>query len=134
MSHADLDLREGRSEAAAARLPGTAVERWIPLILRTGSQEERDRTAADIESTSMASRDPENKYFTASWLAATGYPAGALRLLRKAVEANYFCVPAMDNNPLFDSVRKDPEFAAVHAEAVRKQKEFVAHRAAAPHA
>jgi TolB-like protein/tetratricopeptide (TPR) repeat protein len=133
MSHADLDLREGRNEAAAARLPGTAVERWIPLILRTGSQEERDRTAADIESTSMASRDPENKYFSASWLAATGYPAGALRLLRKAVEANYFCVPAMDNNVLFDSVRKDPEFAAIHAEAVRRQKEFVAHRAAAPH-
>ena len=125
MSHADLELREGKKEAAAARLPGTAVEHWIPLILRTGSQEERDRTAAAIESTAVASRDPENKYFTASWLAATGYPAGALRLLRKAVEANYLCVPAMDNNVLFDSVRKDPEFAAIHADAVRRQKEFV---------
>ena len=134
MSHADLDLREGRNEAAAARLPDSSVEWWIPLILRTGSQDERDRTAAAIESKAMTSRDPENKYFNASWLAATGYPAGALRLLRKAVEANFLCVPAMDNNVLFDSIRKDPEFAAIHAEAARRQKEFVAHRAATPRA
>ena len=56
----------------------------------------------------------------------------ALRLLRRAVNGNYLCVPAMDNDPLFDSVRKDPEFAAIRAEAVRRQKEFIAQRATAP--
>ncbi len=134
MRHADLDQRQGKREAAAALLPNTRVETWGPLILlQSGSQTERDRLAAEEESRAMTFRDPENKYFIASWLAANGYPAGALRLLRKAVEADYLCVPAMDNNVLFDSVRKDPEFAAIHAEAVRKQKEFVAHRAATPH-
>jgi len=132
MSHADLDLRAGRKDAASERLPNTLSERWIPLFQRTGSQEERDRTAAAIEEKAMASRDPENKYFNAAWLAAAGYGSAALRLLRKAVESDYFCVPAMDNNVLFDSVRKDPEFSAIRAEAVRRQKEFVAHRAAAP--
>ena len=134
MRHADLDQRQGKREAAAALLPNTRVETWGPLILlQSGSQTERDRLAAEEESRAMTFRDPENKYFIASWLAANGYPAGALRLLRKAVEADYLCVPAMDNNVLFDSVRKDPEFAAIHAEAVRKQKEFVAHRAATSH-
>jgi hypothetical protein len=109
------------------------VAAWGPLILlQAGSQAERDRLAAEEEARALTFRDPENKYFIASWLAANGYPAGALRLLRKAVESDYLCVPAMDNNVLFDSVRKDPEFAAIHAEAVRRQKEFVAHRAAAP--
>ena len=134
MRHADLDQRAGKREAAAALLPNTRVETWGPLLLpQSGSQAERDRLAADEEARALTFRDPENKYFIASWLAANGYPAGALRLLRKAVEADYLCVPAMDNNVLFDSVRKDPEFAAIHAEAVRRQKEFVAHRAAAPH-
>ncbi len=42
-----------------------------------------------------------------------------------AVEANYLCYPSMDRNPSFDSIRKDPEFAAIRAEAIRKQKEFL---------
>ncbi len=37
----------------------------------------------------------------------------------------------MDHDPLFESVRKRPEFAAVRAEAIQaKQQAFVAGRAA----
>ena len=78
----------------------------------------------------MADRDPENSYYMAGFLAFGGYREGALRLLRKSVETNFLSYPAMDTNPLFDSIRKDPEFAAVRAEAIRKQKDFVAQRAA----
>lgn len=59
-----------------------------------------------------------------------GYREATLRLLRKAVEGNYLCYPAMDSEPLFDGIRKDPEFAAIRAEAIRKQKEFLDRRAA----
>jgi hypothetical protein len=64
----------------------------------------------------------------AFWLASCGYRDAALRLLRRAVEDNYLCVPAMDRNVLFDPIRKDPEFAAIREEALRRQKEFVAKR------
>ena len=63
-------------------------------------------------------------------LASAGYPQAALRLLRKAVLGNYLCVPAMDNDPLFDSVRKDPEFAATHPRGGRPPPPERIHRSA----
>jgi hypothetical protein len=67
----------------------------------------------------------------ARWLAWCGYRDAALRLLRRAVEDNYLAVPAMDRTVLLDSIRKDPEFAAIRDEAMRRQKEFVARRSGA---
>ena len=52
-------------------------------------------------------------------------PAGALRLLRKAVEGNYLCVPAMDTEPALrfgpqgSGVRGDPRRGHPAAEGVR---------------
>jgi serine/threonine protein kinase/tetratricopeptide (TPR) repeat protein len=135
-SLADLLLREGkRSEAArvledTSSSPDTYRAPFIHFIQGSGAKSDRDRAAAAIEAENNAVRDPEARYNAASWLAACGYPDGAVRLLRRAVEGNYLAVPGMDNNVLFDSVRKNPEFAAIRAEAERRQKEFLAHRAA----
>ena len=122
--------REGKTEAAAALFAATGFEPAAQLLRRSGTQAERDRISAAMEGASNSDLDPENQYYIGALLAATGYPDAGIRLLRKAVAGNYLSYPAMDLDPLYESVRKHPEFAAIRAEAIRRQKEFVARRGA----
>ena len=124
--------REGKTEAAAALYAATGFAEAAQLMRKSGTKADRDRVSAVLEAATLADRDPEDKYYVASILASTGYPAGALRVLRNGVEANYLGYPAMDHDPLFESIRNDPEFAAIRAEAIRRQKAFLARRASAP--
>ena len=131
-TEADTLLREGQRDRAMAMAPSSpaAPKGYAGYeVLRRAPGAERDRLAADVETAAMSDRDPENKYFAAGHLALAGYGDGALRLLRKAVEDSYLCHEAMDRDPLFEALRKSPEYAAVHAESVRRQKEFLAKRA-----
>ena len=122
-------LREGKIDAAVAAIGADFPE--AALVLRKAAPAgDRNGAATELEKIAMADRDPENSYYMAGFLAFGGYREPALRLLRKSVENNFLSYPAMDTNPLFDSIRKDPEFAAIRAEAIGKQKEFVAQRAA----
>jgi TolB-like protein/Flp pilus assembly protein TadD len=126
---AQLLLRENKPEPAASLLQQSPRFAQIAgLITRSGSQAERDRAAESLAARALGERDPENRYSMAFWLAYCGYRDAPLRLLRRAVEGNYLCVPAMDRNVLFDSIRKEPEFAAIREEALRRQQEFVAKR------
>ncbi len=127
----DLLLREGKLEAAAeikrTRRAVSAVD-YSTMLLRSGSASDRDRLAERVEAGFAALRDPEPKFLGAGFLALSGYRDAALRLLRKAVEGNYLCYPAMDYDPLLNSIQKDPEFAAIRAEAIKRQKPFLAAR------
>jgi eukaryotic-like serine/threonine-protein kinase len=127
----DLLLREGKLEAAAeikrTRRAVSAVD-YSTMLLRSGSASDRDRIAERVEAGFASLRDPEPKFLGAGFLALNGYRDAALRLLRKAVEGNYLCYPAMDYEPLFNSIQKDPEFAAIRAEAIKRQKPFLAAR------
>ena len=77
----------------------------------------------------MTERDSEPKYFVGTNLAFCGQPEPALRLLRRAVEENYCGYPSMDSDPLLESVRGTPEFAAIRSAGIECQKNFLAHRA-----
>ena len=59
-------------------------------------------------------------------MAWCGNTALALRLLRRSVGDNYLAVPAMDRDPLLAKVRNTPEFVAVRALAIEKQKKLPA--------
>ena len=125
---AELLLREGKRDAAGSLMPAGG---WRSLLITAGSpRAELDRLAAEQEAFVTASPDSESHYMTGGFLAFTGYPEIGVRLLRKAVEGNYLAVPAMDTDPFYASVRARPEFAAIRAEAVRRQKDFLAKRPA----
>ncbi|HEY2461430.1 MAG TPA: winged helix-turn-helix domain-containing protein [Candidatus Acidoferrum sp.] len=69
--------------------------------------------------------DPEVVYFVAGHFAYCGQKAQAFQLLRSAVEANYCSYPALDRDPMFASVRNDPEFKAIRSQAMACQKSFL---------
>ncbi|HXM79621.1 MAG TPA: hypothetical protein VOA00_10340, partial [Thermoanaerobaculia bacterium] len=58
-----------------------------------------------------------------------GQRQAALHQLRTAVEGGFVAHPAMETDPLYAGVRSDPEFAAIRALAIERQKKFLAHRA-----
>jgi serine/threonine protein kinase len=69
--------------------------------------------------------DSEPRYWFASIFASCGQKEAALRLLRSAVEQGYYQYPAMERDPLFASLRGDPEFQRIRDLAMNKQREFV---------
>ena len=123
---AELLLREGKREAAAALMPAGG---WRSALLTAGGPKaETDRLAAEQETYATASPDSESQYMSGGFLAFMGYPEIGERLLKRAVEGNYLAVPAMDTDPFYASVRQRPGFAAIRAEAVRRQNEFLKKR------
>ncbi|HVE65861.1 MAG TPA: hypothetical protein VNC59_04710, partial [Thermoanaerobaculia bacterium] len=83
----------------------------------------------DVREEFATGRDSEPRFNVASRVAFCGDRESALHLLRKAVEGNYCSYPAMDRDPLFDSIRKTPEFAEVRRAAMACHQRFLAYRA-----
>jgi TolB-like protein len=132
----NVRLKQGRPAETLAllkKLPGNDRIRLTQGCLEGRPLPQGDPILRDIESRVLAERDPEPKYFEASRLSYCGYTDMALRLLRRAVEANYLAYPAMDRDPLLAKVRITPEFASIRALAIEKQKELAASRGAAGH-
>jgi len=133
-TEADLLLREGRRAEAFSNLSRLQdmfpeSERAVMIACAAGRPSSVPAEAlSHMMDSILAARDSEPKYFEACHLAACGHPEQALRLLRRSVDENYVAFPKMDNDPLLESVRKTPEFAAIRAEAIRKQKEIVERR------
>ena len=130
----DLRLRQGRPAEALVllRRRPKSFQGLDPLVpcLEGQPLPEGDPSLREFEALLMRDRDPEPKYFNASHLAYCGNSGMALRLLRRAVEDNYLAVQAMDRDPLLSKIRNTPEFAAIRALAVEKQKQLTARRGA----
>ena len=131
-NEADILLREGRV-AEARKIwdqAQRANDRVVAGLLDPSiSRADRDRQCAAVEETFGAFRDPEPPYTVAGYLASVGCSQPALRMLRQVVEKNYLADPDLD--PLFASLRADPEFQKIRAEGQRKRREFLAQRGSA---
>ena len=96
--------------------------------LNHSPQEQIRNTMARIETDPVAALDREIPYQIAEDFAFCGQVEGALRQLRKAIQGNYCSYPAMDKDPVFDAIRRRPEYAELRAAAVQCQQSFLAHR------
>ena len=133
----DILLREKKYEEAIGRLkqlPSAALfnPRLSEACLEHRPLREIEGMIRTDEAQTMATRDAEPKYFSASYYALCQQRDAALRMLRAAVEHNYCSYPAVDNDPLFDLVRDTREFAPIHADAAECNRKFLAHRAKRP--
>jgi hypothetical protein len=61
--------------------------------------------------------DPEAAYATAPMLAYCGRSQDALRFLERAVQSGYCAYPAVDLDPAWARLRKDPAFLRIRAHA-----------------
>ena len=130
-----LLVREGKPEDAA-RIRATelgrsdAYPRWLSACLARRPPSADGPLPVDVREEFATGRDSEPRFNVASRVAFCGDRESALHLLRKAVEGNYCSYPAMDRDPLFDSIRKTPEFAEIRRAAMACHQRFLAHRAA----
>jgi DNA-binding winged helix-turn-helix (wHTH) protein/TolB-like protein len=125
----DVLLREGKGKEAL-QVPRPNVGAWTSydMLLACAAH----KPAADIAT--LAKRiepddDPESNYFAASHLAYCGQTAAALDMLKRTVKANYCAYPAMDTDPMFASIRSQPEYAEIRAIGKSCQDTFLAGRA-----
>ena len=117
--------REGKTEEAAALYAATGFVQAAQLMRKSGTQADRDRTAAALEAGVLSDPDPENPYYISGILASTGYPAGgaAPAAKRRRAElprlARHGPRPALRVDPEGPRVRGDPRRGDPEAEGVR---------------
>jgi TolB-like protein len=129
---AQVRVHQRRTADAVAAVQNGANPDILAMVTSAGSAAEREAGMARAEASALHDPDPENRYFFAILSANAGRREPALRLLRAAVDGNYLLHEGMDRDPVFASIREDPEFAAIRAESVRRQKEFLAKRTSKP--
>ena len=125
-------LRQERyDEALAISLPASRFGGWFGDCLTRRPPAATGPIPSRTRDLILATPDSEPKYTIGTFTALCGAREDALVLLRTAVEQNYCGYPAMDREPLFDSIRKTPEFAEIRKLGIACQKRFLAHRDAA---
>jgi len=122
------DTATALQESTAASKGGFRFADLGHMYLSHAPEAQLRSAAADLETDPRSSRDPELLYFNAGILSYCRQRDAALRQLRKAIEGNYCSYPAMDQDPLFDSVRQGQKFAELRQAGVQCQQSFLSHR------
>jgi hypothetical protein len=128
-----IALRSGNTaavltEAGGASRSGFRFADVVPACVNRAPEAELSKAVAGLETDSIAAQDPEMLYVNAEALSFCGFGDAALRQLRKAIAGNYCSYPAMEKDPLFDSIRHRPEFGELRQAGINCQESFQAHR------
>jgi DNA-binding winged helix-turn-helix (wHTH) protein/TolB-like protein len=68
--------------------------------------------------------DPEAMYKVSQAYSVLGDKTSALRVLRRSIEAGFFCYPYFTTDPLLNELRNDPEFTALSNAAHQRHEAF----------
>jgi hypothetical protein len=126
---ADIRLREGKPDQARAllrKVEGRFSSYDFLGCLENPGNSQLDAKWRELEPQLVAGRDGEPKYYDAGRAAFCHQYTGALHLIRSAVEGNFLPYPAMDKDPLLAPLRSYPEFSAIRALAIERQRQIVA--------
>jgi eukaryotic-like serine/threonine-protein kinase len=122
-------LREGHlAEAKSAAQHMSKDAPWYGGLLEACLNHQGDMPRVVLESKAglISERDPEMKYFQASFLAFCGQKLMATTLLRSAIEHNYCASSALQTDPLWANVRDSLEFEELQSLANQCQTRFLA--------
>ena len=70
--------------------------------------------------------DAELKYKMTQAYAVLGEKQAALRMLQHTVEGGFFCYPCLESDPLLTTIRSEPEFQRLAADARERHEQFKA--------
>jgi hypothetical protein len=100
----------------------------IRACLHNAPTAEVDKLAREVAPEILANPDAENRYVISSDFAFCGQKDVALRLLKSSVTGKYCAYTAMQNDPMFATLRGTPEFTELLSAAKQCQSDFLAQR------
>jgi serine/threonine protein kinase len=106
----------------------TNIARMIRACLHNAPTAEVDKLAREVAPEILANPDAENRYLISSDFAFCGQKDIALRLLKSSVAGKYCAYTAMQNDPMFATLRGTPEFTELLSAAKQCQSDFLAQR------
>jgi serine/threonine protein kinase/DNA-binding winged helix-turn-helix (wHTH) protein len=120
----EIFVRAGDPERSL-KLGAPQVQQWpsykmLLACIQHEPSSEIDAMAAGIPTDD----DPEVAYLVAGHLAYCGEKPQALAMLRHAITAGYCSYPALDKDPMFATIRNEPEFADLRSKAMACRKSF----------
>jgi TolB-like protein len=124
----EILVRQGRGDEAL-KIGAPHIPEWESYnMLLACVQRRPGEEIRSLAKTVKPSDDPEVNYFFAAHLAYCGQTEASLGLLRMAIQGKHCSYPAMDNDPLFASVRGTAEWMELHSAAIQCQTGFLSHR------
>ena len=120
----DLLLRQGKEKEAlhamTAFLPTWGGYAIVEAYLEHRPAQDIAAMARDLK----PAGDPEINYFSAVHLAYAGQTRPALAMLKQTIARGYCSFPAAKSDPMFQSVRPAPEFAALESAGTACRNQF----------
>jgi tetratricopeptide (TPR) repeat protein len=120
-------LRRNDREAALHATRQAAEEptrRLMQPCLEGASGAALDGAVADFVKHWMQSEDPEAAYSVAPILVYCGRPQEALQFVERSVDKNFCSYPALDLDPIWVSLRNEPEFQRIRVKAMACHERF----------